>query len=83
MRSYYYARRQFLLRGEETGSTKGKGKEPPVRSFRAFAPSLTAVPELQRTVEQLNAELAEFSAPQVELPKVKSKMKNWEVQHGR
>ena len=40
------------------------------------------VPELQRTVEQLNAKLAEFSAPQVELPKVKSKMKklDW-VQH--
>jgi len=33
-------------------------------------------------VEQLNAKLAEFSAPQVELPKVKSKMKkpDW-VQH--
>jgi len=57
--------------GEEAGSKKNKAK---ARSF--------TVAELQRTVEQLNAKLAEFSAPQVELPKVKSKMKkaDW-VQH--
>ena len=57
--------------GEEAGSKKNKTKA------RAFT-----VAELQRTVEQLNAKLAEFSAPQVELPKVKSKMKkpDW-VQH--
>jgi hypothetical protein len=54
--------------GEETGSKKNKAK---ARSF--------TVPELQRTVEQLNAKLVEFTAAQVELPKAKSKMRKQDL----
>jgi hypothetical protein len=56
--------------GEETGSKSKKNKT----TARAFT-----VAELQRTVEQLNAKLAEFSAPQVELPKAKSKMRKQDL----
>ena len=63
--------------GEETGSKKARRgqKHEATATNKAKARAFT-VPELQRTVEQLNAKLAESSAPQVELPKVKSKVLN-------
>ena len=63
-----YARRQFLL---ERRLVARRTKHAKARSF--------TVPELQRTVEQLNAKLVEFTAAQVELPKAKSKMRKQDL----